>query len=136
MPNSPIKRTIKITETVRAAALKPPLKPSVIQDSEIRGFALIVTTRDAFWAQKLQPRGANPSTGRRWGVTRHRLGDARVMFTPEARAASLAAKAASQQGKDPHRERLASLASATAQRSIAPRSAGEAAAVYAQTINA
>jgi integrase len=58
------------------------------------------------------------------------------MFTAEARSASLAAKAASQQGRDPHRERLASLASATAQRSIVPKSVGEAAAVYAQTISA
>jgi integrase len=136
MPKPPIKRTIKITETVRVAALKLPLIPSVTKDTEIRGFALIVTTRDAFWAQWLQPRGADPSTGKRWSVTRHRLGDARVMFTPEARAASLAVKAASQQGRDPHRERLASLASATAQRSIVLRTAGEAAALYAQTISA
>ena len=60
MPKRPIKRTVKITDTVRAAALKLPLTPSIIKDSEIRGFALIVTTQRAFWVQFLQPRGLRP----------------------------------------------------------------------------
>jgi integrase len=135
MPKLPIRRTIKITDTVRAAALKLPLTPTIIKDTEIRGFWLIATTRDAFWIQNLQPRGIDPSTGRRWSVTRHRLGDAQVMFTAEARSASLAAKAASRQGRDPHRERLASLASSVAQRSIVPTTAGEVAGLYAQVFN-
>jgi integrase len=136
MPKLPIKRTIEITETVRVAALKLPLTPANIQDSEIRGFWLIVTTRDAFWAQYLQPRGIDPATGRRWSVTRHWLGDANVMFTDEARSLALAAKAASRQGRDPHRERLASLASSVAQRSVIPTIADEVAALYAQTVDA
>jgi integrase len=136
MPKRPIKRAVKITDTMRAAALKRPLKPNVIKDSEIRGFALIVTTRDAFWTQKLQPHGINPSTGRRWSVTRHRLGDAQTMTAAEARSASLAAKAASRQGGDPHRERLASTASATALRSIVPTTMGGAADLYLQMIGA
>jgi integrase len=130
------KSTTKITETTRAAALRQPLEPSVIRDSKIRGFRLIVTTRDAFWTQSLQPRGIDPSTGRRWTVTQHRLGEARRMTVLEARTAASAAKVATQEGRDPHRERLASRASATAQRSIVPTTADDAAALYAQTIEA
>jgi integrase len=126
----------KITEATRQAALKAPLKPSVIKDVELAGLQLIATTQRAFWAQILQPRGFNPSTGRRWGVVRHELGDAQMMTVDEARTASLAAKAAIRQGRDPHRERLAAAAASVAQRSIVPRTVGEAAARYAQTINA
>jgi integrase len=136
MPTKPIKRTIKITDTVRAAALKLPLIPSITKDNETRGFRLIVTTRDAFWSQSLQPRGVDPSTGQRWSVTQHRLGDAKTMPTADARSAALAAKAASQAGKDPHRERLASLASSVAQRSIVLQTVGDAAALYAQAFAA
>jgi integrase len=135
MPKRPIKRTVKITDTVRGAALKLPLAPAIVKDSEIRGFALIVTTQRAFWVQFLQPRGLRPD-GRRWSLVRHELGDAQVMVTAQARSAALAAKAAIQQGRDPHRERLASTASATAQRSIMPQTSGDAAVLYIQTINA
>jgi integrase len=135
MPKRPITRTIKITDTVRGAALKLPLAPSITKDSEIRGFALIVTTQRAFWVQFLQPRGLRPD-GRRWSLVRHELGDARVMVTDEARTAALAAKVATKQGRDPHRERLASTASSVAQRSIVPQTSGEAAALYVQTVNA
>ena len=136
MPKPPIKRTTKITETVRVAALKLPLTPAIIKDTEIRGFWLIITTQRAFWAQFLQAHGVDPSTGQRWTVVRHELGDAQVMATMEARGAALAAKAASRAGGDPHRERLASRASATARRSIVPTTAGDVAALYAQTVEA
>jgi integrase len=58
------------------------------------------------------------------------------MFTADARSASLAAKLDCQAGNDPHRKRLASRASATAQRSIVPQTAGDAATLYAQSIQA
>jgi hypothetical protein len=135
MPKHPIKRTIKITDTVRAAALKAPLTPAIIKDAETRGFWLIVTTRDAFWIQNLQPRGRDPD-GKRWRVTRHKLGDAMIMFTDEARTASLAAKVVSRHGGDPHRERLASTALSVARRSAIPTTAGAVAALYAQSIEA
>ena len=123
----------KITKSTRLAALKLPFRPSVIKDSD--GFRLIVTTQRPFWVQFLQPRGLRPD-GRRWPVVRHELGDARTMTVDEARTAALAAKLAIQQGRDPHRERLASRASATAQRSIVPQTAGEAADLYARTVGA
>ena len=110
------------------------MAPSVIKDSEIAGLELIVTQSRAFWIQRLQPRGTNPSTGRRWTIVRHELGDARIMTASEARSASLAAKAAIRQGRDPHRERLASAASCTAQRSIVPTTASEAATFYGQAL--
>jgi integrase len=135
MPKRPIKRTIKITDTVRVAALKLPLAPSITKDSEIRGFALIVTTQRSFWVQFLQPRGLRPD-GRRWSLVRHELGDARVMVTDEARTAALAAKVVTKAGRDPHRERLASTASSVALRSIVPQTSGDAATLYAQTIHA
>ena len=122
----------KITEATRQAALKLPLVPDTIKDSE-DGFLLIVTTERAFWARLLQPRGRD-SDGKRWRVTRHELGDARTMTVDKARTASLAAKAAIKQGRDPHRERLASAASSVAQRSVIPTMAGEIAALYAETI--
>ena len=68
----------KITEATRSNALRLPLAPSVIKDTELAGLALIVTTRRAFWVQFLQPRGLNPE-GKRWPVVRHELGDARAM---------------------------------------------------------
>ena len=61
-PEMPKDRT-KITETTRSAALKPPLTPSVIKDSKIDGFPLIVTTQRAFWVQFLQPRGFAQTAG-------------------------------------------------------------------------
>ena len=131
MPNP----TTKITEPTRQAALKQPLKSAVVKDSEIDGFRLIVTQSRAFWCQLLQPRGVDPN-GRRWTLVRHELGDARTMTVAEARSASLAAKAAIRQGRDPHRERLASRASSVAQRSIVPTTAGETAILYAQALEA
>ena len=130
MPNP----TTKITESTRSTALKQPFSPSVAKDSEIAGFELIVTTRRAFWCQRLQPHGRDPN-GKRWRVVRHELGDARTMTVswrpvkPRWRP-NLAIK----EGKDPHKERLASRASAVAQRSTIPTTAGEAAALYAQAI--
>jgi integrase len=124
----------KITESTRQAALKLPLVPAIIQDSE-DGFLLIVTTERAFWARFLQPRGLRPD-GRRWAVVRHELGDARTMTVDAARTASLKAKTAIKEGRDPHRERLASLASSVAQRSIVPTTASAVAALYAETITA
>jgi integrase len=129
------KPTTKITEATRQAALKQPLRPSIIKDSEIAGLALIVTTRRAFWAQNLQPRGLRPD-GKRWTLTRHELGDARTMTVAKARAASQAAKLAIHEGRDPHRERLASRASSIARRSIVPTTAGDAADLYAQALEA
>jgi hypothetical protein len=41
---------IKITESVRSAALRRPLKPAVIRDSEIPGLCLIISSRRGFWA--------------------------------------------------------------------------------------
>jgi integrase len=128
--------TTKITEATRSAALKQPLAPSVVRDSEIDGFQLIVTTQRAFWAQFLQPRGVNPSTSRRWSLVRHELGDARMMTVAEARSAAMAAKAAIRQGRDPHRERLASAASSVARRSIVPTTVGDVVALYAHAIGA
>jgi integrase len=134
MPKTPTV-DMKITDTKRAAVVKSPLTPVIIKDSEIDGFQLIVNTRRALWVQFLQPRGLRPD-GRRWPVVRHELGDARTMTVDEARTASLLASAAIRQGRDPHRERLASRASSVAQRSIVPTTAVEVAALYAQAISA
>lgn len=123
----------KITETVRQSALKLPLVPIVIKDSD--GFLLIVTTRRAFWAQRLQPRGLRPD-GKRWSVVRHELGDARTMTAAQARTASMKAKAAVGEGRDPHRERLAQRANVEAARSFVVQTAGAAVDLYAQAIGA
>jgi integrase len=123
----------KITEPARQATLKLPLRPSITKDSD--GFQLIVNTQRALWVEFLQPRGLRPD-GRRWPVVRHELGDARTMTVDEARTAALAAKLAIKQGRDPHRERLASRASSMAQRSIVPTTTAEVAALYAQAIGA
>ncbi len=136
MPKKTIER-VKITEAVRQAALRLPLtRQPPIKDSEIDGFRLIVNTQRVLWRQLLQPRGRNPATGRRWTIVPHELGDARTMTVAEARAAALAAKGAIRQGRDPHKERLASRASSVAQRSIILTTAGDVAALYAQTIGA
>jgi len=84
----------KITEPLRSARLRRPLVPSVTKDADTPGLALHVTTRRAFWALSYQPKGVNPSTGKRWGGgVRHELGDAMLMTVAEARTAALAAKA-------------------------------------------
>ena len=88
----PKREPIKITETVRGSALRRPLKPDVIWDAEIAALALHVTTRRGFWALTYSPHGTVPETGKRWGSTRHELGDAQAMAVTEARSEALTAK--------------------------------------------
>jgi integrase len=122
----------KITETVRTALLRRPLKPSVTKDSEIPGFALHVTRKRSFWALSYQPKGVNPATGKRWGGgVRHELGDAMLTTVAEARTAALAAKAVVRAGRSPHHERMACTASAVALRSVLPSIVAEALEAYA-----
>jgi hypothetical protein len=98
---------IKITEAVRATRLRRPFKPAVVKDVDIKGFALVVTTRRAFWWLFFQPRGRNPRTGRRYGGgTRLEIADAHEMSVKDARSKALAAKSAIKEGKDPHRDRM------------------------------
>ena len=112
---------------MRSARLRHPLVPSVTKDSDVPGLALIVTTRRSFWALTYQPRGLNPSTGRRWGGgTRHELGDAMLISVAEARSAALAAKSLVRQGRSPHHEAMASRANVEAARSILPATVAEA----------
>jgi integrase len=116
----------KITETVRSALLRRPLKPSVTRDSGIPGLALHVTTRRSFWALSYQPKGINPATGKRWGGgVRFELGDAMTTTVSAARAAALAAKSLVRQGKSPHHEAMASRASVVAERGILPATVAE-----------
>jgi integrase len=124
----------RITETTRATALRRPLTPFVIQDSDVPGLALHVTSKRGFWAFSYTPHGFNPSTGKRWGSTRLELGDAMLVPVAEARGAALAAKSAVRAGRDPHRERLASTASSVAQRSILPQTVAEALDQYDRAI--
>lgn len=127
--------TIKITETVRANALKRPLAPNVFRDTDIPGLALHVTTRRGFWALIYAPRGFNPATGKRWsGGVRHELGDAMLMTVSEAKAAALGAKALVRQGRSPHHEAMAATAANTAARAVAPKSAGEALDIYTDAL--
>src|ERR1700733_1300898 len=125
---------IKITEAVRARALKRvdgKSQPSVTRDADIKGFALIVTTRRAFWCLFFQPMGVNPATGRRWGGgVRHELGDAFITPIADARAAALKAKALVRQGQDPHRQAMVFRASAVAERSMLPTTLIEALDAY------
>ena len=86
-------KPIKITENVRSAALRRPLKPDVIRDADIAGLALHVTKKRSFWAIAYSPHGTNPATGKRWGSTRYEFGDGQIMAVTEARAAALGAKA-------------------------------------------
>jgi integrase len=125
----------KITETTRSALLRRPLKPSVTRDSEIPGLCFHVTTRRSFWALSYQPKGINSATGKRWGGgVRFELGDAMLTTVAEARTAALAAKAVVRAGGDPHRERMASTASAVAQRSILPATASQTLDAYAAAL--
>ncbi len=125
----------KITETVRSARLRRPLIPGVTKDSDIPGFALIVTRTRRFWCQFYQPKGISPSTNKRWGGgVRHELGDAMMMTVAEARTAALAARALVRQGRSPHHERLASTASAVAERSILPTTVAESLDAYAAAL--
>jgi integrase len=125
----------KITETARSTALRRPFKPSVIRDSEIPGLCLHVTRKRSFWALSYQPKGVNPSTGKRWGGgVRFELGDAMLMPVSEARTAALAAKAVVRAGGDPHRAAMASRASAVAERGILPSTIAEALDAYAAAL--
>jgi integrase len=127
--------TTRITESVRSAALRRPLTPSVTRDADISGLCLIVTTRRAFWALVYQPRGVNPATGKRWGGgVRHELCDAMMMPVSEARAAALAVKAIVRQGRDPHREHMASRANVEASRAIVPRTVAESLVLYERAL--
>ena len=129
-------RPIKITESVRSAALRRPLVPDVKPDCDIAGFALHVTRRRAFWAVTYSPHGINPATAKRWGSTRYEFGDAQTMAVWEARADALAAKALVMAGRDPHREKLALRASMTASRSILPTTVHEALDAYEKALMA
>jgi integrase len=123
--------SVRITEPVRSARLRRPLVSSVTKDSDIRGLALHVTSTRSFWALTYQPRGINPSTGKRWGGgVRYELGDAMLMTVAEARTAALAAKLVVRAGGSPHHERLASTASAVAQRAVLPLTVDDALAAY------
>src|SRR5580704_6005716 len=98
----------KITEPVRSALLRLALKSSVTHDRDVPGFALIVTRTRGFWCQFYQPKGRNPSTGRRWGGgVRHELGDAMTMTVDEARTAAIKAKTLVREGRSPHHEAIA-----------------------------
>jgi integrase len=128
----------KITEAVRASVLKRvggELVPSVTKDAQTKGFALVVTTRRAFWCQFFQPKGVNPATGRRWGGgVRLELGDGFAMSIADARTAALAAKARIRAGHDPHREAIASRASAVAERSVLPATVNDALDAYKKAL--
>ena len=129
------RKTVTITEQVRARALKRPLNPNVIWDADYPGFALYVTRTRGFWGWNYTPHGLN-SKGRRWGSTRLELGDAMIMSVWEARAAALAAKARVMAGGDPHREKLAQRASLTAERGILPQTTQQALDLYVQALTA
>jgi integrase len=125
----------KITEPLRSARLRRPLVPSVTKDADTPGLALHVTTRRAFWALSYQPKGVNPSTGKRWGGgVRHELGDAMLMTVAEARTAALAAKAFVRAGRSPHHEAMALMANAVAERAILPSTVDEALEAYATAL--
>jgi integrase len=130
----------KITEDVRSRALKRvggELQPSVTRDTDIKGFALVVTTRRAFWCLFFQPKGVNPATGKRWGGgVRHELGDAFSTSLADARAAALKAKALVREGGDPHREAMASRASAVAERAVLPTTLAETLDAYEKAVMA
>jgi integrase len=130
----------KITEDVRARALKRisgELVPSVTKDTDIKGFALVVTTRRAFWCVVFRPKGVNPATGKRWGGgVRLELGDAFMTSIADARASALKAKAQVQQGHDPHRQAMASQAAAVAERAVLPTTLSETLDAYEEAVMA
>jgi integrase len=127
----------KITELVRTARLRRPFERSVTKDSDIPGFALHVTQTRGFWALSYQPKGVNPRTNRRWGGgVRHELGDAILIPVSDARTLALTARALVRDGGSPHHERLASIASAVAQRAVLPATTNEALDAYAAAMMA
>ena len=118
---------VKITEALRAKALRRPLVPAVYHDIDIKRLALVVTSERAFWAQEYQLRGVNPRTGKRYGGgTRYELGDAFAMPLVDARAAALMVKARVRDGHDPHGERMAQRSNLALQRTIVPTTVAEA----------
>jgi integrase len=128
---------IKITEAVRAKALRRPLVPAVYHDSDIKRFALVVTTERAFWVQEYQLRGINPRTGKRYGGgTRYEIGDAVDMPLAYARAAALKVKAAIREGRDPHGERMAKRKELARERSIVPTTVSEALDIFEKMLMA
>jgi integrase len=109
----------------------------VTRDTDIKGFALVVTTRRAFWCLYFQPKGLNPATGERWGGgVRHELGDGVMTSVAEARAAALKAKVLVWEGHDPHRQAMASKASAVAERASLPTTLSEALDAYEKAVMA
>jgi integrase len=123
------KKPQKITETLRDAVLRRPFEPSVTRDNDVRGLALHVTTRRSFWALSYQPRGVNPTTGKRWGGgVRHELGDAMIMTVDQARTAAMKAKARVREGISPHH------ASAVAARAVLPQTTAESLDSYAKAL--
>jgi integrase len=135
------RQTYEINETLREKRLSRPFgrlfTPSVTWDSGVRGFCLIVTTRRAFWALVYQPRGRNPRTGKRWGGgVRHEIADAHEMSVKAARAAAMTALGVVRNSGDPHRDAMASRASAEASRSIIPTTVAEALDAYAKALAA
>ena len=130
----------KINEAVRAERLRRvngQLVPSVTRDSEIAGFALLVTRKRSFWALHYQPKGVNPVTGKRWGGgMRHELGDAISTPLSDARAAALAAKALVRVGRDPLREAMALKAAAVAERAILPTTTADGLNAYEKAVMA
>jgi integrase len=137
VPLEPTMPAIKITEPMRTALLRRPFTPSVTRDRDVPGLALHVTTRRSFWALSYQPRGLNPATNKRWGGgVRHELGDAMLVGVANARGLALAAKAVGRAGGDPHRQHMASRASAQAARAIVPPTAAEALNDYGRAMMA
>ena len=113
------------------------LQPSVTRDTDIKGFALVVTTRRGFWCLYFQPKGVNPATGKRWGGgMRLELGDAFAISIADARAAALTAKALVRRGRDPLREVMASRASAVAERSTRPTTVEDVVDAYEKALMA
>jgi len=137
--SEPMKSKMKITEVVRAARLRRAdgeLVPSVTNDTEVRGFSLIVTSRRAFWCIHYQPRGRRPD-GRRWGGgVRHELGDAYSTPLADARAEALAVKARVRLGEDPLRERMAVRGVAEAARALLPTMLSQALDGYQKAVMA
>jgi integrase len=136
-PEEPTMPTIKITEDVRTARLKRPLKPSVTRDVDIPGLCLIVTRRRSFWALVYQPRGINPATGKRWGGgVRHELADAQLIGVADARGLALTAKGLVRGGRSPHHEAMASRTNVEAARAVLPTTVAEALDAYAKALAA
>ena len=113
------------------------LVPAITKDTDIKGFALVVTTRRAFWCLFFQPKGVNPATGKRWGGgVRHEIGDAFVDVDRRRPRRRAGAKAQVQQGHDPHREAMASRASAVTERAVLPTTLSETLDAYEKAVMA